>query len=323
MKSGKKTFSFDILLLWIAITTVVILRSIAVSRNLNFEFGYFEDNALISVAGWLSFGWCILFLGCALLTKRTVSLIPTYNTPATYIPSALTATALLFLSKNLASRFIEFAGHGRLDLSAALALLCAMCAVASAVGLFFYVMIGDRKSPARSYFLMLISVSFILYAIYLYFDTTLPINAPNKITDQLAYVAASIFFLFEAKISMGQNNWRWYSAVGYTAAILCAYSSVPGISAFFINNEIVSNSIYETILTFTLFLFITARLILVDEYVSDTESSIAGFIRKSTAKLDNTAATLEQEAIHTPDASEHDSESEEEKASSTAEEDEE
>lgn len=299
MKNRKKTFSFDILLLWFTMTTVVILRSIAVSRNLNFEFGYFNDSTLINVAGWLTFGFCILFSISALITKKNEPLIPTFNTPATYIPAALVAAAMLFLSKSLFTRFISLIEQKHLDFPAALALLCALAAIGCVAGLFLFIMIEDRKSHVRSYFLMLISLFFIFYASYLYFDTALPINAPNKITDQIAYVSASIFFLFETRISTGQSQWKGYAAFGIPAAILTAFSSIPSLTVFFINGKVISNSIYETALTFTLFLFIVARLILVDEYASD-RTSVAARIIKNAVKKPSIPEISSAEAIDFP-----------------------
>ena len=291
MKRNKRTFSFDVLLLWLSIITIVTLRTVAISRHLDFEFGYYTGETLITVSGWLTFAVCTLFFIGALSARKNEPFIPVYNTPATYIPSALVAVSLLFLGKNLFGQFSEMLGKTVNSVGVGLAFVCAVCAICGAVGFFFYVMQEDTKSPLRSYFTMLLASLFILYAIYLYFDTTLPINAPNKITDQVAYIAVAIFFLFEARISMGQFSKKGYSAIGYSTALITAYSSIPSICTFFISGKIISNSIYETVLTFALFLFVSARLILISEYESDSESEIVRSIRKAS----NEKITAEEE----------------------------
>ena len=96
----------------------------------------------------------------------------------------------------------------------------------------------------------------------LYFMTETPINSVNKLTDQMAFLFAAIFFLYETRISLGTDKWRAYVSFGAIAALLCAYSSIPALLTYFIKGEVISASIEESAFVFCLFLFIMARLIL-------------------------------------------------------------
>ena len=102
----------------------------------------------------------------------------------------------------------------------------------------------------------------------------MPVNATNKLTDQLAYLFCALFFLYEARISLGRDKWRAYGSFGLIAALFTAYSSIPALITYLINGEIISNSIEENILTLTLFIFITARLISLTTLKEKSESRI-------------------------------------------------
>ena len=114
---------------------------------------------------------------------------------------------------------------------------------------------------------------------YLYFSTALPINSPNKMLDQMAYLLAAVFFLYETRLSFGREKWRPYIAFGFIAATVCAYSSIPSIILYISNGETVSNTIYESTLTLALFIFIISRIILtaglIEAKSSPTVSAIA------------------------------------------------
>ena len=93
----------------------------------------------------------------------------------------------------------------------------------------------------------------------------LPINSPNKICDELAIVFVALFLLYDVRITLKREIWHAYRGFGYIAALLAAYSAIPSIAVYFIKGEIISNSIYESFLLLAFFIFIMARLILLDE----------------------------------------------------------
>jgi hypothetical protein len=101
-----------------------------------------------------------------------------------------------------------------------------------------------------------------LYAGHLFFSDALPINAPNKAVDQLSYLAVSIFFLYETRISLGRAKWRLYLTFGLIAVALTAYSAIPAIIFYFQSGGVVSRSLTENVLTLSLGIYIASRLTL-------------------------------------------------------------
>ena len=117
------------------------------------------------------------------------------------------------------------------------------------------------------------------YASYLYFDTTLPINSPNKIVDQMAYILSALFFLYEIRISLGRECWHIYMTLGFLSALFTSYSSIPSLLIYLTKGISPSNNIYETALTLALFIFVISRIILAATLKEDKESEIVAAMR--------------------------------------------
>ncbi len=301
-------------ILLIAIMATTVIRSIAVSRDLDFLYGYFNSHTLIKISNWAALAFVLLFFALALATPKQKKLIPTFDTPASYIPAALSSIAILFLAKEL---FIFHASYMQLlansksasVLLAITPLLSGLLAICAVVGLIFFSLFSNVKNEKRALGLLSVSLFLVVYAIYLYFSTQLPLNSPNKITDQVAFISAAVFFLFEARLSLGREMWRSYLAFGYSSALICAYSSIPSLAVYFIKGEIISNSIYETLVTFTLFIFISARLILASEFEKDEDCNA---VKEIKAEL---AAIAEKQAQAQTEAEEQEAKAEEAEAS--------
>ena len=174
--------------------------------------------------------------------------------------------------------------------------------------------IEDNKSAKRANFGLCTVLFLALYSVYLYFNTNLPINAPNKIIDQMAVLLCAVFFLYETRLSIGREKWRQYIAFGFIAARLCAYSSIPNIIVYFARSDFeagievtLSNSIYETALVFALFIFITARLLLAGELIEDKESPIVcTMICSANERADAIAPKAEEPTKDEPEREEAD-----------------
>ncbi len=285
MKTKKISPMLPTLLIAMALTAV--LRSIAVCRDLDFKYGYFNSDTLISISGWLVFAAIIVLSVITLLEGKRENLLPTYHSPATYLPAALVCTALPFVAKELLVRFTDYteqATKGQSRLCAVISLLCCVLCVCSVACFFLFTFIKAPFDGKRAVAITVIAFSLIIYAVYLYFTTDLPLNSPNKIVDQTAYVFAAVFFLYEARATLGKAMWRTYAIFGQIAALLCAYSSIPALAVFFIKGKTISNSIYESILTFTLFIFISARLILFTEFESTDDCETVKAIKMKKAQ---------------------------------------
>lgn len=293
MKSRR--FSLRLPILLATVVATVILRSIAVFRDMDFRYGYFNSHTLISISSWIVLGAMLLLTVLALTEQKREKLAPTYHTPATYVPVALVGIALIFIFKELIVRFSNThdASVAPSSIYTAMLLICAILALGCIACFFVFILTKQLIDTRRAIALTVISLFAIIYAVYLYFSTELPLNAPNKIIDQTAYTLCALYFLYEARVSLGRAMWRTYTVFGQIAALLCAYSSIPSLAVYFIEGIVISNSIYESVLTFTLFIFISARLILFTEFEStetcDTVKAIKSLDEEARAEDEDEA----------------------------------
>ena len=282
-KNSKRLSSFIVLALIFAVAAAV-LRTVALVKSLDGNMIYFEDHTLIFISYLILLIGAVALLPSAFMLER-VNLVSTFSSPATYIPTGVVGVALLSFAAELilwisaASPlpFLQSLGAP----NTALALLTAILALFSIVHFFTNAFFDERHRAIRGYFAIATIVMLAAYASLLYFDTSTPINAPTKTVDQLAYLFAAIFFLYEARISLGREMWRGYSTFGLIALLIGIYSSLPAILAYLIKGYTVSRSIEASMLTFALSLFILMRLALVTRLRPEGESEAMSSLRRS------------------------------------------
>ena len=253
----------------------VAFRSAALFLNFDIQSGFFDRKLLISIANTLSIAGALILFTFIINGKKDVRLIPEFSSPTTVFVSVLTAGALMFLgifllTEFFKSQFSELKANEKIG--AVLVLLSAVFAFVCAAYLVISLIIESRASRLRANLAMLSLLFFASYVAYLYFSTTLPLNAPNKLVDEMAYLFAAAFFLYETRLTLGRALWRGYIAFGFVAALLCAYSSIPSIIYYMVEKKQICNSIYESVLTLCLFLFISARTLLTGELIIDKVS---------------------------------------------------
>lgn len=277
MKNSQKHLRIYLFSLFAIIASASLLRTVAILSNLDFATGYFDKKPLIIVANALVIAMAILSLSYPVVAKR-VKLVAAFDNTATNLPSGLAAVALIFISANLLST--ESLG----GTSGVLSFLSALLALVASVYFLYNALVQRRKSMIRGWLCLAAVMFLIIYASYLYFDVSLPLNSPNRVTDMMAYLFAAVFFLFEARISIGRDAWHRYIVFGLIASLLTAYSSIPAIITYFVRGAVISNSVAESALSFTLFIFITARLILVSELSEDEKSEFAVLVEDISKK---------------------------------------
>lgn len=288
MKKRRNRLSLNIPILLIITVTVCILKSIAAVGSLDYTSGHYTSKLLISIANWITLiGGISMFLR-RIFDVRQNKPIPTFNTPASYIPAALISLALVFLGYGLLEKraeIIENTPFGRAPSSvASIAAICAILAFLAAASVLIYTGLKGARDYRRAICGILIIAFLAIYVIYLYFSTELAINAPNKITDEIAFAFAAVFFLYEVRISLCREVWHAYSAFGYISALMLAYSAIPGITVYFICGEVISNSIFESFFALTLFIFIIARLIVLHELVCEEDTAYVKAIAEAYRK---------------------------------------
>ena len=271
----------------------VSLRLAAMLTDYDLKVGYFNEKALITVASVAVVCGSVLLFTYAFVGNKSEKLIATFTTPSTYVPSAIIITALIFFATKAYSRIKDFelafpAGIGREDaaryvsqnLSLYVTALLVPLALLAAVYFILNATVAERYSVARAAFGVCTVLFLAIYASFLYFDTTMAINAPNKIVDQMAFIFASLFFLYEIRISLARECWHLYIAFGFIAATLGAYSSIPSIVMFFVKDTVISHSLEETLLMLCITLFIASRLVLACKLNPDRESEFVAAMRE-------------------------------------------
>ena len=277
----------------LAVALSVSLRLAAMLTDYDLKVGYFNEKALITAASVAVVCGSVLLFTYAFVGNRSEKLIATFTTPSTYVPSAIIITALIFFATKAYARIKDFelafpAGIDREDaaryvsqnLSFYVTALLVPLALLAAVYFILNATVAERYSVARAAFGVCTVLFLAIYASFLYFDTTMAINAPNKIVDQMAFIFASLFFLYEIRISLARECWHLYIAFGFIAATLGAYSSIPSIVMFFVKDTVISHSLEETLLMLCITLFIASRLVLACKLNPDRESEFVAAMRE-------------------------------------------
>lgn len=280
MKRMKQRLGIYTVLLFLLTVTAVILRTLALLYDFDFKTGYFDSKLLSGISdAVITVG--VLFSLSYVAVGRCKALRTSFSSPAFYLPSGLLGVSLLFLSgEYFKSTFMKMFENSNLGFKVftpqlTLELLLASLALASIGYCILGVFIEGRRDVTRGVFGIIAALFFAFYAAHLYFDTTLPINAPTKILDEIAYVFTAAFFLFETRISLGRDKWGAYLAFGMAAAILCAASSIPSLILYFTRGAVIAHSLTESVLTATLFIFIFARVLQALSLRLDKQSPIA------------------------------------------------
>lgn len=297
MKSRFKPLGLYLPIFFGVLLVTVTMRSVALLVNFNFDTNYFDEKILISISDYLVITASLFFFCYIFTTDKSMKLIPNFTSPETYVPTGIVSVALIFMAKSLFDRsgelkeYIEYlkalATPSAVSLIPTQKILMgllfvgAIFAALSIVHFILTALVESHSSTKRASFGLCTVVFLALYAAYLYYSTALPLNAPNKIVDEMAFLFSAIFFLYETRLSIGREKWRSYIAFGFIAALVSAYSSIPSLIVYFAKGEVISNRIYENALIFTLFIFITARLILTTKLTEDkkcpTVSSLIKF----------------------------------------------
>ena len=278
-------------ILAVAIATLASLRTVACLINFDFETNYFTEKGLITAANYLTVISVLVFLSYPFFAKRGTGYIASFSTPGTYVPAGACSVAVLFFGFFLLTSPMPSSGVMNAKITGPLQIILGITAVISVSFFILNAFITSAPSILRAA-AGCAAVSFsALYAAYLYFDANLPLNAPNKIVDQLAFLSCALFLLYETRISLGRGKWRAYPVFGLISALLCAYSSVPSIIVYIVKGQLISRSIYENIFILTVATFIGFRLFLTASATEDKESP---FVTAAKQAIEKRQATIDE-----------------------------
>jgi len=306
MRNRSALFNVYFAVLATLTAAATVLRTVALMRDMNYASGHFNEKLIIGIADKLLLAAVIIGLSYAIFAKKGRQLIFDFASPLNYVFSGTLGAAMLL--------FAGYALSQAIPERKILLIITAILAVISTVHFVLASLTTKTSSAKRADFGIITVIFFAAYAAFLYFDTTLPINSPIKIIDEMTYIASSLFFLYETRISIGREKWPRYTALCFTAAVLSAYSAIPALILYAVNGIAVSNSIFETVLTSAILLFTLARLALAGSLREKRESETVSIIK---AAAERRSLELADKPVAEPDKeTEPKEESEEDEESS-------
>lgn len=248
---------------------------------------HFDNKTVIGVATALVIVGILAFVSYFFVGEKQMRLVATNDNAATYIPAGIVCISLLFMAADKLSFVKEVSLGGDKILNGVSIALIAL-SVLSVISFFVSIFIQKRENVYKAAFALSIVLYLALYAAYLYFNKqTHPTNSPNKLVDQMAYLFAAIFFLFETRIALGRAKWRLYIISGMCACLLTAYSAIPSIIVYFVNGNTVSDSLAESVVTLAVFIFIFSRVAQTRFLTRDVECEAAENIAKLASLREN------------------------------------
>ena len=284
MKSKIKLFGIYLPIFAASLISAVTFRTVACISDLNINSGYFDDKTLQIIGNVIAAAATIFLITYIFKKNKDMKFIPNFTSATTYVPTGLVGIATVFMMPHFLSLanneygYRDIYGNYPLRGMAILHIITVIFAALSIVHFILTALVEKHSSTSRATFGLCTVIFLSLYAVHLYFDTTMSVNAPNKLIDELAYLSSALFFLYETRLSMGREKWKEYIAVGFVSSLLTAYSSIPALVTFFVRDTVISNNIYESALSFTLFIFITARILLTSKLIENERSSIVNSI---------------------------------------------
>ena len=252
---------------------VVVLRTVALFSNL-VEYGHFGNDLLANISAWLVAAASLFFITYMWSGKKSIKLIPSFASPANYVPAGLVAVSIAMIGTHLLSGIIGADVRAMSAYEKVISLATPILAFGAVVYFVLASILIARRSIRRSDF-GIVTLAFIcMYVAYIYFDTSLPINAPTKLTDEVAYLGIAMFFIGETRLSLGRESWRRYISFAFIGALVSAYSAIPNLIYYFARVESISLSIYESLLTLAFFVFITSKIFLTPMLTKDERSTV-------------------------------------------------
>ena len=262
MNKNSKRLKIYIVAVLLLTAAATYLRTAACLTDLDFVFGYFDDKTLINIATTLLIA-AIAVAFSFLFAGKKVMLRPSFSSPSTYVPTGIVGATLLFFSARTLADAKNAGDIGGKSIVIITATLCGLCALLSIVHFFLNAFLTEAKTELRAYFAIATVMAFSTYAALIYFrEDGLALNSPNKLVSQTAFLLSALFFLYEARISLGREKWRGYCAFGLAAMAANAYSAIPALILYVTKNHAIAASLEEMLLSGALFIFIAARMLL-------------------------------------------------------------
>lgn len=278
----KKRTILDLYLLTLLVlgASTIALRTHACLNFFNPSTLHFDNKMLIGLATGFVIVGILAFASYYFVGEKQMRLVTVNDNAATYVPSGIVCIALLFMATDKIN-FMSGRDFGQDKILPVVTMLLIALALVSIGAFFVSIFIQKRENAYKAAFGLSVVLFLAMYSAFLYFNKfSHPTNSPNKIVDQMAYLFAAMFFLFETRIALGRAKWRLYIISGMCAGLLTAYSAIPAVIVYFSNGYVLSDSVAETALTLALSIFIFSRVAQTRALTKDVECEAAEKISK-------------------------------------------
>ena len=267
-----KLIDVYVIILTLAAISSVILRSLALINDFDSLTMQFSNSICATVGNWIVILSTLSFGAYLFLNKDKTDLIEKTDNAASFIPAGIVSTALLFMGVHL----IKEMNNHRTPILRPLLIFAALLALLSVGAFFLSIFIEQKNSMMKASFSISIVIFLALYSCYLYFNKEIhPTNSPNKVIDQMAYLFSAVFFLYESRLTIGRAKWRGYVAFGLMASLSCIYSSLPALVLYTLNGYSISDSLFESVVTLALAIYITSKVVQTKSLTPNTECETA------------------------------------------------
>ncbi len=208
----------------------IVLRSVALARFFNDNTGYFAKGAfplIVRLVQILGAALCAAFP--FLIKKDTVTLPEAPLSIAGLFGCALSALTLTITAVYFLVR------RARIPTPAVILLLTALFLLASTA--YFINQFRNRQEPDTALpfgYIAILGAAMLLAT--LYFDLTTPMNAPHKVSLQVALLSVMVAVLYELRAMTDAPHPRAQAAACGFAFFACATTGVPNALAFLLGS---------------------------------------------------------------------------------------
>jgi len=200
---------------------------------------------------------------------------PKSPTAGSYITAGALAVALLFHALELLGDYKDRIPTVKMPADQIFELVCPVLALLAIFALFLEIYYEKRDTSVKAFFGIATSLFFASFAAYVYFKRDFPINAPNKITEEMAFLFAAVYFIYETRISLGRSIWRLHATFGLIAFEVAAYNSIPALILYPIKGECITDSITSALVIFLVAVFALVRVLIFSTSAKDEKCTSA------------------------------------------------
>ena len=292
MQSKFAPYPFLITLLCVVAST---LRTVATFLGVD-PYGYFEHSTLFKVSAWMILAASLLLLTLPLAYRKRHDTLTPQTTAHTFLPSFMLGMLFLFF---VGEGVFSFVGeYFLLTLDKILIILSIVLGVCCAIYFLSLAILESTVNNRKAYFGMLSVLFFGIYAASLYMDTRIPRNAHIELCEEMAFIVTSLYFLYEARISLGKQKQNTYIAFAMMAAALNAYNVIPTLIYFIATGKLYASSLTSFFLMCGVLVFILMRLAVFEKSPADKPATLVeNLIVSAKARA---CAVEETEALYAP-----------------------